>query len=123
MKKLMIFIVVTTLLAIGCILPAVAAESSLTVLVRIDGKDGTLFYEEITTNNRANYSIPSILMLADNQSLDGKSAVLYVARGATSKAIGQRRKNIERIIKKYSLVTCIFIGIIGNIIKNDGASL
>ena len=68
MKKLMIFIVVTTLLAIGCILPAVAAESSLTVLVRIDGKDGTLFYEEITTNNRANYSIPSILMLADNQS-------------------------------------------------------
>lgn len=42
-------------------------------------------------------------MLADNQSLDGKSAVLYVARGATSKAIGQRRKNIERIIKKYSL--------------------
>ena len=68
MKKIVILLVVTTLLAIGCILPAIAAEPSLTVFVRIDGKDGTLFYNEITTNNSANYSIPKILLLADNQS-------------------------------------------------------
>ncbi len=35
--------------------------------------------------------------------LSGKDAVLYVSRGATSKAIGQKRKNHERILKKYLL--------------------
>jgi transcription antitermination factor NusA-like protein len=32
----------------------------------------------------------------------GKNVVFYVAKGATSKAVGQKRKNVERIIKKYS---------------------
>ena len=84
MKKLMILLVVTTLLAMGCILPAVAAEPSLTVLVRIDGKDGTLFYEEITTNNSANYSIPNILLLADNQSETLTIKVLITATSPKS---------------------------------------
>lgn len=35
--------------------------------------------------------------------LVGKNAVLYVSSGSTSKAIGQKRKNYERILKKYSL--------------------
>lgn len=35
----------------------------------------------------------------------GKTAVLYVAKGAVSKAIGQKKKNCERILKKYSLKT------------------
>ena len=33
----------------------------------------------------------------------GKKAILYVSEGSTSKAIGQKRKNYERILKKYSL--------------------
>ena len=35
--------------------------------------------------------------------LDGKKVILYVSAGATSKAIGQKKKNYERILKKYSL--------------------
>ncbi len=35
--------------------------------------------------------------------LAGKNVVLHVARGATSKVIGQKRRNVERILKKYSL--------------------
>jgi histone acetyltransferase (RNA polymerase elongator complex component) len=35
----------------------------------------------------------------------GKTAVLYVAKGGVSKAIGQKKKNCERILKKYSLKT------------------
>ena len=38
-----------------------------------------------------------------NQSVKGKDLVFYVAKGATSKAIGQKRRNAERIMKKYSL--------------------
>ena len=33
----------------------------------------------------------------------GKRAILYVSEGSTSKAIGQKKKNYERILKKYSL--------------------
>ena len=32
----------------------------------------------------------------------GKTVVFYVARGAVSRAVGQKRKNVERICKKYS---------------------
>ncbi|MBO5305912.1 MAG: radical SAM protein [Clostridia bacterium] len=35
--------------------------------------------------------------------LSGKSMVIYVAKGAVSKAIGQKRKNYRRIFEKYSL--------------------
>lgn len=35
--------------------------------------------------------------------LEGKSLTLYVAKGDISKAVGQKRKNHERILKKYSL--------------------
>jgi hypothetical protein len=35
--------------------------------------------------------------------LEGKSLLLYVPRGSTSKAVGQNRRNSLRICKKYSL--------------------
>lgn len=37
--------------------------------------------------------------------VSGKRIIFYVPKGATSKAIGQRRKNVERIIKKYSPIS------------------
>lgn len=39
----------------------------------------------------------------DARSACGGSLVIYVARGATSKAIGQKKKNKEKICKKYCL--------------------
>lgn len=68
MKKTLILFVISVILIIGCVLPAIAAEPSLTVNLRIEGKDENLFYGKITTNNSANYNIINILMLADNQS-------------------------------------------------------
>ncbi len=35
--------------------------------------------------------------------LEGKSVAIYVSKGSTSKAVGQKRTNYERIFKKYSL--------------------
>ena len=35
--------------------------------------------------------------------LEGKGLVIYVSKGAVSKAVGQKRKNYLRILKKYSL--------------------
>ena len=40
-------------------------------------------------------------LIEKNGGINGKKVVFYVAKGATSKAIGQKRKNIERIYKKY----------------------
>ncbi len=34
--------------------------------------------------------------------IEGKKTVFYVSKGSTSKAVGQKKKNIERICKKYS---------------------
>ena len=39
----------------------------------------------------------------EKRSVNGGSAVIYVPLGATSKAIGQKKKNKEKICKKYSL--------------------
>ncbi len=39
----------------------------------------------------------------DRHAINGGSLIIYVARGATSKAIGQKKKNKENICKKYSL--------------------
>jgi hypothetical protein len=35
--------------------------------------------------------------------LEGKSLILFVSSGSTSKAVGQKRKNSQRICKKYLL--------------------
>ena len=40
-------------------------------------------------------------LIEKNGGINRKKVVFYVAKGATSKAIGQKRKNIERIYKKY----------------------
>lgn len=40
-------------------------------------------------------------LIERNGSTRSKNIIFYVPRGATSKAIGQRRRNIERIMKKY----------------------
>ena len=37
-----------------------------------------------------------------NGGIEGKKVIFYVSKGSTSKAVGQKRKNIERICKKYS---------------------
>lgn len=34
--------------------------------------------------------------------VEGKKVIFYVSRGSVSKAVGQKRKNIERICEKYS---------------------
>ena len=68
MKKALILLVISVILVFGCVLPAIASEPSLTVDLRIEGKDQNLFYGKVTTNNSANYNIINILMLADNQS-------------------------------------------------------
>ena len=68
MKKSLILIAVSIILAIACVLPALANEPSITVSLRIEGKDENLFYEDISTNNALNYNIMSILSLADSKS-------------------------------------------------------
>ena len=51
---------------------------------------GEIFYEEMCR-------------LLDGQgSVAGKNVVFYVPRGAVSRAVGQKRVNLERIYKKYS---------------------
>ena len=54
---------------------------------------GELFYEKMCE------------ALEKNGSAEGKRIVFYVSRGSTSKAVGQKRKNIERILKKYSPIS------------------
>lgn len=69
MKKFLVSLALVTILLSCCVLPTFAAEpSSLSVHLRIEGKDQNLFYGEITTNNSANYNLISILRLANTQS-------------------------------------------------------
>ena len=35
--------------------------------------------------------------------IGGRDVLIYVSKGSTSKAVGQKRKNSQRICKKYSL--------------------
>jgi len=44
-------------------------------------------------------------MIEEKGNVNGKKIVFYVSHGSTSKAIGQKRKNVERIIKKYSPIS------------------
>lgn len=68
MKKTLIFIVVTLILISTLATSVFANEPSITVNVRIEGKDGNLFYDKISTNNSMNYNVLSMLMLADAKS-------------------------------------------------------
>ncbi len=54
---------------------------------------GEVFYEKMCE------------LLDKNGSVEGKKITFYVSRGSTSKAVGQKRKNIERILKKYSPIS------------------
>ena len=68
MKKALILITISLIL-IGSLATSVFAnEPSMTVNVRIEGKDGNLFYDQVTTNNSKNYNILNMLMLADSKS-------------------------------------------------------
>ena len=97
MKKTLTLIIITVLVATTCILPAFANSPSLTVDLRIEGKNGNLFYDEITTNNSANYNIINILMLADSQSesmtIEGLSMGYITA--INSEKIGQTESGLD----------------------------
>jgi len=67
MKRFVIS-VITVILSLCCVLPAFSAEPSLTVRLRIEGKDKNLFYDQITVEGSNNCNIISILMLADSKS-------------------------------------------------------
>lgn len=54
---------------------------------------GELFYEKMCS------------LIEENGGAEGKTIKFFVSRGSTSKAIGQKRKNIERILKKYSPIS------------------
>ena len=41
-------------------------------------------------------------LVENSNGIKDKKVVFYVSKGSTSKAVGQKRKNIERICKKYS---------------------
>ena len=51
---------------------------------------GEIFYEEMCR------------LLDEQGSVAGKNVVFYVPHGAVSRAVGQKRVNLERIYKKYS---------------------
>lgn len=51
---------------------------------------GEIFYEEMCR------------LLNESGDVSGKKVIFYVPRGAVSRAVGQKRTNIERICKKYS---------------------
>ena len=44
----------------------------------------------------------------DKRAINGGSLIIYVARGATSKAIGQKRNNVERLIREYGFADVKF---------------
>lgn len=67
MKRALILLAAALLLVCSA-LPSFAAEPSLTVDLRIEGKDKNLFCGKITTNQPANYNVINILRLADEQS-------------------------------------------------------
>lgn len=67
MKRALILLA-AALLLVCLALPSFAAEPSLTVDLRIEGKDKNLFCGKITTNQPANYNVINILKLADQQS-------------------------------------------------------
>lgn len=68
MKKIITALALVLILAFSAILPAFANTPSLTVKIRIEGKTENLFFGEVTTNNKENYSIINMLKLADAQS-------------------------------------------------------
>ena len=41
-------------------------------------------------------------LIEESDGVKGKNIIFYVSKGSTSKAVGQKRKNVERICKKYS---------------------
>ncbi len=41
-------------------------------------------------------------LIEKSDGVKGKNIIFYVSKGSTSKAVGQKRKNVERICKKYS---------------------
>lgn len=68
MKKIITALALVLILAFSAVLPAFANTPSLTVKIRIEGKTENLFFGEVTTNNKENYSIINMLKLADAQS-------------------------------------------------------
>lgn len=68
MKKFVTFFVAVVILMSLAVLPTFADALSLTVNVRVEGKSQNLFFGDITTNNKENYNVISILKLADSQS-------------------------------------------------------
>lgn len=68
MKKSILLITLSLLLAAVCVVPALANEPSLTVNIRIEGKDKTLFCDDVSTNNELNYGVLNMIMLADTKS-------------------------------------------------------
>lgn len=101
MKKTVILIVIAIALVMSLALPAFANAPSLTVKLRVEGKDENLFYGDITTNNSLNYNILSILMLADNQS--DKMNIEGLAYGYVTAINGAKIGEGESGLATYSL--------------------
>ena len=104
MKKTIILITLSIILTVACVLPAFAAPTSISVNLRIEGKDGNLFYDKITTNNNLNFNVTSILMLADVQSealtIEGLSYGYITAINGVS--IGQTENGLDTYVIKVN---------------------
>ena len=67
MKKKLILIALTLVIAAMSVLNVFAELPSYSVKLRIEGKSENLFYGEISTNNLLNFTIPNVILLADSQ--------------------------------------------------------
>lgn len=68
MKKKLILIVLTVIIAAMSAISVFADMPEYSVKLRIEGKNGNLFFDEVSTNNSLNFTIPNMIMLADSRS-------------------------------------------------------
>ena len=104
MKKFVTFFVVVAILMSLAVLPTFADALSLTVNVRVEGKSQNLFFGEITTNNKENYNVVSILKLADAQSegmvIEGLENGYITA--INGERIGQTEKGLDGYVVRIN---------------------
>lgn len=68
MKRKLILIALTLIIAVASVFGVFAEAPSYSAKIRVDGKGGNLFYDELTTNNELNFNIINMILIADAQS-------------------------------------------------------
>jgi sulfur carrier protein ThiS len=68
MKKRLFVAFVAAIILLTSAIPAFANVPTVEVSLRIEGKNSTLFYDKLSTNNQINFNVLSMLTLADTNS-------------------------------------------------------